>query len=332
MKAIAITEPGNYQTLKPLTIDKPNIVNGNQLLIKLKAAGINPIDTKIRSNPSAFPVTLPMVPGFDGSGIVEAIGGDVTNFDVNDEVYFCQCGFRGQQGCYAEYCVVDCNLAAHKPKSFDFKTAAAVPLVLITAWESLFDRTNLKPDQTVFIPAGAGGVGHVAIQLAKHIGAIVCTTVSSDKKSKYASQIGADLVIDYKKENVVERIIDFTNDNGVDISFDTIGGEVFQQCLSCTKTYGDVVTILQPDNDTEWSTARLKNLTISLELMLSPALNNDPIGLKHHGEILRKCADLFDSGELSTSIARIYPLQEAGLAHQHLEQSSPLGKVVLEIS
>lgn len=331
MKAIAITEPGNYNALKPLTVDKPNITNGNQLLIKLKAAGINPIDTKIRANPGAFPITLPMIPGFDGSGIVEAIGSDVTNFKVNDEVYFCQCSFHGQLGCYAEYCLVDCNVVAHKPKSIDFVAAAAVPLVLITAWEALFDRTDLKPDQTIFIPAGAGGVGHVAIQLAKQIGATVCTTVSSEQKSRYARQIGADLVIDYKNENVVERLINFTNNTGVDIAFDTIGGEVFQQCIACTKTYGEVVTILQPDNETEWSAARLKNLTIGLELMLTPALNNDPVGLRHHGEILKKCAELFDAGKLNTSIAKVFPLQEAGLAHQHLERSKPIGKVVLDI-
>ena len=331
MKAIAITEPGNYSVLKPITLDKPSIVNSRHLLIKLNAAGINPIDTKIRSSPDAFPVALPMVPGFDGSGIIEALGSDVTEFSIGDEVYFCQCAFRGKQGCYAEYIVVDCDLVAHKPKSIDFLSAAAVPLVLITAWESLFDRTGLKRGQSVLIPAGAGGVGHIAIQLAKHIGANVITTVSSDEKSRYVSQIGADHVINYKNEDVVNQVIELTHGNGVDIAFDTIGGEVFQQCLSCTKTYGDVVTILQPDNSTVWNTARFKNLRISLELMLTPGLSNDPIGLQHHGDILKNCANLFDSGVLNTTVAKVFPLIEASLGHQYLEQSKPIGKVVLDM-
>ncbi len=332
MKAIAITEPGNHRVLKPITLDKPSIVNSRQLLIKLKAAGINPIDTKIRTSPDAFPVNLPMVPGFDGAGIVEALGSDVTEFNIGDEVYFCQCAFHGKQGCYAEYSIVDCDLVAHKPKTIDFHAAAAVPLVLITAWESLFDRTELKPGQYVLIPAGAGGVGHLAIQLAKHIGAKVITTVSSDEKARYVSQIGADDVINYKKEDVVKRVIELTQGNGVDIAFDTIGGDVFQQCLSCTKTYGDIVTILQPDNSTVWNTARLKNLRISLELMLTPGLTDDPVGLQHHGNILKKCANLFDSGVLTTTIAKVFPLNEASLGHQYLEQSKPTGKVVLDLT
>ncbi len=332
MKAVVISEPGNPDVLKFVETDKPKIGQGNQLLIRLLAAGINPIDTKIRINPEIFPIDLPLIPGFDGAGIVEASGTEVTEFVPGDEVYFCHCGFHGQQGCYAEYVVVDRNLVARKPKALSFQEAAAVPLVLITAWEALFDRTAMQPDTTLLIPAGAGGVGHVALQFAKHAGVNVCTTVSCDEKSKFVKQLGADCVINYKRDDVVKSVMDWTHGKGVDTAFDTIGGEVFGQCLACTKNYGDVVTILQPPTDMDWSVARLKNLRISLEMMLTPALLDLPMGRAHHGDILRKCGDLFDAGKLTTHIEKTFQLREASLAHSYLENFRPSGKIVLDLA
>jgi NADPH:quinone reductase len=331
MRAVTIDRSGGPEVLTLREVERPSITRPHQLLVRLKAAGINPIDTKIRGAVDRFPVQMPAILGCDGAGVVEAIGDEVSDFKPGDAVYYCQCGFGGRQGNYAEYAVVDQNFVAHKPESLSFVEAAAAPLVLITAWEALFDRVAVESGHNVLIHAGAGGVGHVAIQMAKQAGARVCTTVSTPEKSEFVKELCADKVIFYRDEDVIHAVSEWTEGRGVDVAFDTVGNDVFEQCCACTRCYGDLVTILQPPADIDWSEARTRNLRISLEMMLAPTILELTDAQQHQGDILSQCARRFSAGTLSITVARTFPLEQAAEAHRHLEQEKPIGKVVLTI-
>ena len=333
MEAILITEPGNPDVLQLRDIPEPKIKQPQEILIRLKAAGINPIDTKLRRRGTFYPEQMPAILGCDGAGIVEEIGTAVTKFQPGDEVYFCAGGL-GKQGTgnYAELAVVDENFVAAKPKSISFAEAAAAPLVLITAWESIYDRGRLESGQTALIHAGAGGVGHTAIQLAKIRGAKVATTVSTQDKARLARQLGADYPILYKDTNFVKAILNWTDGKGVDLAFDTVGGQNFYDTFGAVKVYGDIVTILAPGTENmNWKVARNRNLRISLELMLTPALQELYASQKYHGEILKQCATWIDEGKLTIHLSQTFPLAQAAIAHQALENGTILGKTALII-
>lgn len=329
MKAVLMTAPGSAEVLQLHSIPDPQIQQDTQLLVRLKAAGINPIDTKLRQRGTFYPDQMPAILGCDGAGIVEAVGAAVQSFRVGDEVYFCQGGLGSQAGSYAEYVIVDEEFVAAKPQSLSFAEAAAVPLVLITAWEALYDRARLEAGRQVLIQAGAGGVGHVAIQLAKLAGATVCTTVSTEEKAEFVKQLGADYPIFYKQTEPVAEVMQWTNGEGVDLAFDTVGGKILSQCFAATALYGDVVTILAPSNDTDWKTARDRNLRVSFELMLTPMLQGRVKEQQDQAKILQQGARLLDQGQLRVQVSHTFPLAEAAKAHQLLESGSMLGKVVL---
>ncbi len=332
MRAVVAEHSGGAEVLRLEEVAEPKLAKPNQVLVRLKAAGVNPIDYKMRRDLEKFPVTLPAILGCDGAGIVEAVGAEVERLQVGDEVYFCQPGFNGRQGTYAEYAVVDEALVAKKPKSLDFVQAAAVPLVLLTAWESLYDRVRLESGMKVLIQAGAGGVGHLAIQLAKLAGAQVATTVSTQEKEAFARRLGADVMIRYRDQDVAAQIAAWTSGQGVDVAFDTVGGQVFSQCCACTKVYGEVVTILQPPEGVDWTPARVRNLKIALEMMLTPVLLELLKWQKHQGEILTQAAEWFDQGKLRVQVAKTFALEQAAEAQRYLEAQAPLGKVVLTIA
>jgi NADPH2:quinone reductase len=333
MKAVVMTAPGNPDVLQLQEVPNPGVpVGSTELLVRLVAAGINPIDTKLRKRGTFYPEQMPAILGCDGAGIVEAVGAGVQRFRVGDAVYFCNGGLGGHQGNYAEYTVVDERFAAHKPDSLSFAEAAGAPLVLITAWEALYERGRLEPGERVLIHAGAGGVGHVAIQLAKLKGASVATTVSSEEKARFVRQLGADHVIFYKQTDFAQAALDWTNGEGVDLAFDTVGGETFHKTFPAVRVYGDIVTILEPDANTVWKVARNRNLRIGLELMLTPMLLNMVETQQHHGEILAECADWINQGKLKIHVSHKFPLQDAAKAHQLLESGSITGKIVLLLS
>ncbi|MEA5581392.1 zinc-dependent alcohol dehydrogenase family protein [Nodularia harveyana UHCC-0300] len=332
MKAVVMTAAGSPEVLQLQEIPKPTLPLGNtQLLVRLVAAGVNPIDAKLRQRGTFYPEQMPAILGCDGAGVVEAVGAGVGRFRVGDAVYFCYGGLGADQGNYAEYTVVDERFVARKPASVSFAEAAAAPLVLITAWEALYERGRLEPGERVLVHAGAGGVGHVAIQLAKLKGAFVCTTVSSQEKGTFVKELGADEVIFYKETDFVSAALNWTGGEGVDLAFDTVGGETLHQTFPAVRVYGDVVTILEPKADTIWKVARLRNLRIGLELMLTPMLQGLEEELKHHGEILAECARWMDEGKLKVEVSRVFPLGKAAEAHQFLESGSVTGKVVLMI-
>jgi NADPH2:quinone reductase len=332
MKAVLMTAPGSPEVLQLQEIPQPSILGNREVLVRLVAAGVNPIDTKLRQRGTFYPDQMPAILGCDGAGIVEAVGTGVQRFRPGDAVYFCNGGLGARYGNYAEYTVVDERFAAHKPTSLTFAEAAAAPLVLITAWEALYERGRLEPGERVLIHGGAGGVGHVAIQLAKLKGASVCTTVSSEEKARLVKQLGADHVIFYKQTDFAQAVLDWTNGEGVDLAFDTIGGETFQKTFPVVRIYGDIVTILEPHANTVWKVARNRNLRIGLELMLTPMLLGLIEAQQHHAEILAECADWIDQGKLNICIHHQFPLTAAVQAHQLLEAGAIAGKIVLLIS
>ncbi len=331
MKAMLMTAASGPEVLQLAEVDTPALVSPNDILVKLKAAGVNPVDTKLRSRGTYYPENMPAILGCDGAGIVEEVGSAVTSFKAGDEVYFCNGGIGGHPGNYAEYAVVNEAFAAHKPKKLSFAEAAAAPLVLITAWESLFDCCDLDEGQSVLVHAGAGGVGHVAIQLAKANGAFVATTISDSDKADFVKELGADLAINYKETDFVKSCLDWTEGKGVDLGFDTVGGEVLNRTFDAVRYYGDIVTLLQPDANTNWKSARLRNQRLCLELMLTPMHQNLLDAQTHHGEILTDCAELIDAGELTIHTSNVFPLEEAAEAHRLIEQGGMMGKAVLLI-
>lgn len=331
MKAILMTTAGEPSVLKLADIPEPTIQSPTEIIVRLKAAGINPIDTKLRSRGTFHPDRLPSILGCDGAGIVEAIGTGVTKFKIGDQVYFFNGGLGAHQGNYAELTTIDEKFAAHKPKSLTFEEAAAAPLVLLTAWEALYDRGNLQPSTNVLIHAGAGGVGHVAIQLAKLRGAKVCTTVGSEVKARCVRDLGADLPILYKQTDFAEAAIAWTKGEGVDLAFDTVGGKLIAQTFPAVKIGGDLVTILEPPADISWKVARTRNLRFSFELMLTPMLLGNTNLQIQQAKILTDCAELFDAGQLKIHVSEVFQLADAAKAHQLLETGSMTGKLVLTI-
>ena len=331
MKAVVMTTAGKPQVLKLQTVPNPQIQQPTELLVRLKAAGVNPIDTKIRQRGAFYPNRMPAILGCDGAGVVEAVGSGVQQFQVGDAVYFCNGGLGGHPGNYAEFAVVDERFAAAKPKSLSFAVAAAAPLVLITAWEALYDRARLESGQRVLIHAGAGGVGHVAIQLAKLKGAQVCTTIRSEAKADFVGRLGADHCIYYPRIDFVEAALTWTNGQGVDVAFDPVGGAVFSKTFAAVRVYGDIVTLLAPAADTDWKTARDRNLRVSYELMLTPMLQGLIAAQQHQAEILQQCAHWIDENKLQIHLNQTFPLENAAGAHRFLESGSMMGKVVLLI-
>ena len=334
MQAILMKEPGLPKVLQLQNIPAPTIQKPDRVLIKIRAAGVNPIDTKIRRRGTFYPKQMPAILGCDGAGIVEKIGSKVSQFKPGDEVYYCFGGLgKIGTGNYAQYAVVEEHYLALKPKILSFAEAAAVPLVLITAWEALYDRGRLKNGQTVLIHAGAGGVGHIAIQLAKIKGAKVYTTVSTPDKERLARQLGADLPILYRQKDFVAEAIAQTQGKGVDLAVDTVGGKTFFDTLSAVKYGGDLVTLLEPDATRgNLKLARKRNQRIGMELVLTPMLEGILEAQKYQGRILRQCAEWIDTGRLKIHLSRTFPLEKASEAHQAIEMGSSIGKIALTVT
>jgi NADPH:quinone reductase len=330
MKAIQMTAVGDPEVLSFLDIDEPQISSPTEIKVKLHAAGVNPIDTKVRRRGVFFPNPLPAVLGCDGAGEVIEVGSAVNRFKSGDKVWFCHGGLGREQGNYAEYTVLDQRWAGSMPKFLSFAEAAASPLVLITAWGALYDRGGLQAGQTVLIHAGAGGVGHVAIQLAKLKGARVITTVSSEQKAEFVKSLGADDVINYKPNSFADAVNDLTHGKGCDLVFDTVGPPVFEESIPATAHFGRLVTILDP-GPLNWAEARMRNLLIGFELMLTPMLRDLHSARDKQVDILNQCAIWFDQKQLKIHVGKQLPLANAAIAHDTIEGGHVQGKIVLTI-
>jgi len=332
MRCILMETTGGPEVLALRDRAAPEIRHPNDVLVRLHAAGVNPVDTKLRKRGTYFPEDMPAVLGCDGAGIVEAVGEAVTRFKQGDAVYFCYGGLgKTGTGTYAQYAVVPEIAAAKKPLGLSMEEAAAAPLVLITAWESLFDRARLAPGKRVLVHAGAGGVGHVAIQLAKIQGAHVATTVSTEEKARLVRELGADRVIRYPEEDVRDALLDWTEGRGADVVFDTVGGDVCRDSVALTAFYGDLVSILQFPTDMDLKEARLRNLRLRQELMLTPQIRGIEHALARQGWILSQCAQWFEEGRLRIHLSDVLPLDEAANAHRRIEAGHMTGKLALRI-
>ena len=328
MKAILMTAAGSAEVLKLQELAEPEITSSTHVKIKVQAAGVNPVDTKVRCHGLLFDQPLPAILGCDGAGVVVEIGADVSQFKVGDKVWFCHGGLGREPGSYAEYSVIEQRWLSLSPQSLSFVEAAAAPLVLITAWGALFDRGGLQAGQTVLIHAGAGGVGHVAIQLAKLKGARVIVTVSSEQKADFVKGLGADEVINYKEHDFVAAVNELTLGQGADLVFDTVGAEVFKASIATTAHFGRLITLLDPGQQ-DLTEARLRNLLIGFELMLTPMLRDLPTARDQHVEILKQCALWIDEGLLKLHVSKVLPLESAIEAHQLIEAGHTIGKIVL---
>ena len=333
MKAVMLAGAGGTEMLKLMEIPDPVLKGPQDILVRLHASGLNPVDYKLRQKGGFYPNRLPLILGCDGAGVVEAIGDAVTKFKVGDEVFFFNGGMGGdEQGNYAELTVVHQDYLAAKPESLSMVEAASVPLVWLTAWEALFERCSLQAGETILIHGGAGGVGYIAIQIAKHAGATVYTTISSPEKDGFARSLGADYCIRYKDENFVERVLELTNGKGVDIVFDVIGGQSFADSFPATKVYGHVVTLDEINfNKDEVAVAKLRNLTLSYELMLTPMHFKMHEARMRQTGMLDEAARLIDAGQVKVSVNNIFTLDEIAQAHHVVESGHSIGKTVIKI-
>jgi NADPH:quinone reductase-like Zn-dependent oxidoreductase len=313
---------------KLTSVPRPQLAPG-QALVKIRASGVNPLDTKIRAGQAAHARhPLPAILGIDLAGTVEAVAPDVTTFRPGDDVYGMTGGVGGVQGSLAEYAAVDAALLARKPANLTMREAAALPLIVITAWEGLVDRASLKPGQTVLVHGGAGGVGHVAVQLARAIGAKVFATGSS-RSLAFIEKLGA-VPIDYNRAAVEDYVAKHTGGRGFEVIYDTVGGATLDASFQAVQRFGHVVSALG------WGTHALAPLsfragTYSGVFTLLPLLSGE--GRSHHGDILREATRLAEAGGLRPRLdPRRFTLADVDEAHAAVEDRSADGKIVVDIA
>jgi len=329
MKAMVLNTYGDSDLFEVAEIAKPAVKAGH-ILVKVEATSINTIDTKIRSmGEDLAPISppLPAVLGMDFAGTVEAVGEGVTAFAVGDEVYGCAGGMADLQGALAEYMLADAKLVAHKPKSISMREAAALPLVGITAYEGLM-RAGISKGQKVLVHGGSGGVGHIALQLAKYFGADVYSTGGGDAQLALIEQLGA-TAINYKTENVADYVEKHTSGIGFDIVYDSVGGENIVTSFEAAVLNGHIATTVSR-LEVDLSLAHFKGLSLHVVFMLIPMLHDH--GREEHGIILQKLAEIVDAGGLKPIVDdQKFTLEDVGKAHDRLESGDAMGKIVVTV-
>lgn len=327
MQAMLIERFGGPDVFRRGQIERPPLAAG-QVLIEVAASSVNPVDTKIRANGPGIAPALPAVLHGDVAGTLIAVADDVQGFAPGDEVFACAGGVRGLGGSLAEVMLADARLLAPKPKSLDMAAAAAMPLVTITAWEGLYERAALRPGERVLVIGGTGGVGHIAVQLARRAGAWIVSTASSPDKARIAHELGAHEVILHRDESIADGAMRFSQGLGFDLTFDAVGGAtVLPQAFAATRLGGRIVTI-QARATVDLSQLHDRGQSLHAEFMLPPLLYGR--GREHHGEILRAASALVDAGELKPLLDdRRFGFSEVGAAHSYLESGQARGKVAL---
>jgi NADPH2:quinone reductase len=329
MKAIILHAHGGPELFRIEDRPKPEIKPGH-VLIRVAASSVNPVDFKIRQGLIPIGPELPGILHGDMSGTVEEIGEGVEGFTEGDEVYGCIGGFKDLPGVLADYALADARLLARKPTNLSMIEAAALPLVTITAWNALMDRAKVSEGQRVLVHAAAGGVGHVALQIAKAAGAEVHVTASSEEKIALGRELGADIGINYKEATVEEYVADHTNGEGYDVVFDTVGTTRLNDSFQAAKIGGTVVSIAARSTH-DLTHVHVRALTLHVVFMLLPLARN--IGREHHGAILRQATQLVEAGKLRPHLhTEVFPFERVGDAHALLESGGTLGKIVLSNS
>lgn len=327
MKAQVITRFGDPSVFETKEVAMP-VLKPGYVIIRVMATSVNPVDCKIRAGkyPSAAP-EFPAILHGDVAGVIEHVSEDVTEFKVGDEVYGCAGGVKGEGGALAEFMLADAKLLAKKPQSLSMAESAALPLVSITAWEALMEKTKISPGEKILVHGGAGGVGHIGVQIAKWAGADVYATASSAEKAKIAKSLGATDTINYQKESVEDYVNRLTAGKGFDLAFDTIGGENIDKSLTAIGLYGSVVTI-QARSTHDLSMLQSKSANLYAVFMLLPMLYN--IHRECHGTILKRIANLVDEGHIKPLIdSQRFSFEEVGKAHALLESGKAVGKVII---
>ncbi len=327
MKALVIKQFGSPDNFHEIDLPIPEILPNN-VLIRVAATSVNPVDFKIRQGVAqGIAPNFPAILHGDVAGTIEAVGEGVDRFQIGDEVYGCAGGVKNLGGALAEYMLADANLVALKPKSIAMTEAAALPLVSITAWEGLIDRAQVQPGQKVLVYGATGGVGSIGVQLAKWAGAKVYALVSSDEKSAIAHRLGADVTINYYQQLVEDFVAKYTDSQGFDVVFDTVGNDNLQNAFKAAKPNGTVVSIVSLSSQ-DLTLLHAKGLTLHLVYMLIPMLSG--VGRAYHSEILSKLAQLVDEGKMRPLLdSKIFNIAEVAAAHEHAESGRAIGKVVL---
>lgn len=327
MKGMLINEYGENAVFEVSEIEKPSIKAGH-ILVKIAASSVNMVDTMIRTMGKDLPLSpdAPAILGMDFAGTIEAVGENVEGYAVGDEVYGCAGGLADLAGTLAEYIVADSNLLARKPKNLSMREAAALPLVAITAYEGLM-RAGIKKGQKVLVQGGAGGVGHVALQLANHFGAEVYATGSGAKKMQIIEELGA-TAINYKTEAVEDYVNKYTGGAGFDIVYDSVGADNLINSFNAAALNGHVATTVSLC-ELDLTLAHFKGLSLHVVFMLIPMLHN--YKRAEHAHILKNIAQITEAGALKPLLdEERFSLEEVGKAHARLESGKAIGKVVVE--
>lgn len=307
MKAVVIKEYGKADVLKYEEVEKP-APKVDEVLIKVKIAAVNPVDWKIRDGlGEMFGMKLPLILGCEVSGKVESVGANVKNFKAGDEVF----AYLGShEGGYAEYVCAKEIETSKKPENIDFENAAAIPVGALTAWQAMFEKGNLQSGQKVLIHAAAGGVGSMAVQLAKAKGAYIIGTASG-KNEQFVKDLGVDEFIDYTKQKFETVVKD------VDVVLDTIGGDTQERSFQVLKKGGVLVTLVQPP-----SPESAEKYGVKAEM-----LNMQP-----NAEQLAEITELAANGKLKTHVETVLQFSEIVKAHELSEAGKTRGKIVLKMS
>lgn len=329
MKALVINEFGDSNVFKAAEMEKPTVKAGH-VVVKVAATSVNTVDTMIRQmgeDLAPLSPALPGVLGMDFAGVVDAVGEGVSDFSVGDEVYGCAGGLADLQGALAEYMLADTKLIAHKPKTLSMREAAAIPLVGITAYEGLM-RAAVSAGQKVLVHGGAGGVGHIALQLAKYFGADVFATGGGDAQSDLIEQLGG-TAINYKAETVTDYVQTHTQGTGFDVVYDSIGGANLLNSFDAAALNGQVATTVSMA-EVDLTTAHFKGLSLHVVFMLIPMLHD--LKREQHGEILAKLTQIVEEGHLTPVLDKeAFSLEDASKAHDRLASGKAMGKVVISI-
>ena len=295
--------------------------SGRDLLVRVEAVSVNPVDTKRRMVETKEPKVL----GWDAAGTVEALGGDVTLFKKGDAVYYA--GDVTRPGSNSEFHLVDERIVGRKPKSLDFAQAAAIPLTAITAWECYFDRLRTKPDRTILILGGAGGVGSIGIQIAKLAGLKVIATASRPETIAWVKELGADEVVDHRKDlpSQIRKSVDYIAVyNDLDMHWAAIGELIAPQ--------GGIVSIVGNLKPLPMDAVRAKSASLCWELMFTRPRFKTPDMIEQH-KLLNQVADWLDAGKLRGTLKQtLTPINAANLrkSHAQLESGTTIGKLVLK--
>ncbi|MDF7826357.1 zinc-dependent alcohol dehydrogenase family protein [Pontiellaceae bacterium B12227] len=326
MKTMVLNSYGADSVFEAAEVATPEAKAG-EVLVKIAASSVNTVDTMIRNMGEALPLSpaTPALLGMDFAGTVEAVGEGVEGYAVGDDVCGCAGGLADLPGTLAEYIAADAKLIAHKPKNLSMKEAAALPLVGITAYEGL-KRAGTKAGQKVLVQGGTGGVGHVAVQLAKYFGADVYAT-GGESQQALIEELGA-TAINYQTEKVDDYVARYTAGAGFDVVYDTVGGANLLNSFNAAALNGDVATTVTLC-ELDLTMAHFRGLSLHVVFMLIPMLNN--FKREEHGRILKALAEIVEAGGLKPLLDdNTYTLDQVGEAHARLESGQAIGKVVIE--